>query len=49
MKKELIKFVIDHLKNFKCYPIEFEYDNKVYKFDFIVKTIRERKNKKNLL
>ena len=44
MKKELIKFVIDHLKNFKCYPVEFEYDNKVYNFDFIIKTIRERKN-----
>ena len=22
MKKELIKFVIDHLKNFRAYPLE---------------------------
>lgn len=43
MKKELINFVIDHLKCFKCYPIEFEYKNKVYNYDFIIRTIKERK------
>ena len=45
MTKELIAFVIDHLKHFRCYPVEFEYNNKVYDYDFIIKTIRERKNK----
>ena len=45
MTKELIVFVIDHLKHFRCYPIEFEYNNKVYHYDFIIKTIKERKNK----
>jgi len=45
MRKELIAFVIDHLKHFRCYPVEFEYNNKVYDYDFIIKTIRERKNK----
>ena len=45
IKQELLKFVIDHLKNFKCYPIEFEYNNKIYDYDFIIKTIQERKNK----
>jgi hypothetical protein len=29
MRKELIAFVIDHLKHFRCYPVEFEYKNKV--------------------
>ena len=45
IKQELLKSVIDHLKNFKCYPIEFEYNNKIYDYDFIIKTIQERKNK----
>jgi hypothetical protein len=45
MNKELIAFVIDHLKSFKCYPVEFEYNNKVYDYNFIIKTIKERKNK----
>ena len=45
MNKELIAFVIDHLKHFRCYPVEFEYNNKVYDYDFIIKTIKERKNK----
>jgi hypothetical protein len=50
MNKELIAFVIDHLKSFKsdeegnplldditgevCYPVEFEYNNKVYDYAF---------------
>ena len=43
MKQELLNFVIDHLKHFKCYPMEFEYNNKVYDYNFIIKTIQERK------
>ena len=43
MKKELIKFVIDHLKTFKSYPLEFEYKNKVYDYKTIMKTINNRK------
>ena len=43
MKKELIKFVIDHLKTFKAYPLEFEYKNKVYDYKTIMKTINNRK------
>ena len=46
MKQELLNFVIDHLKNFKCYPIEFEYNNKVYDYNFIIKTIQTRKDNK---
>ena len=40
MKKELIKFVIDHLKTFKSYPLEFEYKNKVYDYKTIMKTVQ---------
>ena len=43
MKQELLNFVIDHLKHFKCYPIEFEYNNKVYDYKFIIETIQKRK------
>jgi|TARA_E500000178_G_C16864829_1_gene681484 hypothetical protein len=43
MKKELIAFVIDHLRNFKAYPLEFEYKNKIYDFDEIMKIIKNRK------
>ena len=43
MKKELIKFVIDHLKTFKSYPLEFEYKNKVYDYKTIMKIINNRK------
>ena len=43
MKKELIKFVIDHLKTFKAYPLEFEYKNKVYDYKTILKIINNRK------
>ena len=45
MKKELLKFVIDHLKYFRSYPIEFEYNNRIYDYDFIIKTIQHRKDK----
>jgi len=41
MKKELLKFVKDHLKHFGFYPIEFEYKNKIYNYDFIIRTIQE--------
>ena len=48
MKKELIKFVIDHLKNFRAYPLEFEYKNKVYNYKTILNIINMRKKyKKN--
>ena len=47
MKKELIKFVIDHLKNFRAYPLEFEYKNKVYNYKTILNIINKRKLKKN--
>ena len=43
MKKELIKFVINHLKTFKAYPLEFEYKNKVYNYKTIIKIINNRK------
>ena len=43
MQKSLIKFVIDHLKTFKAYPLEFEYKNKVYDYKTIMKTINNRK------
>ena len=43
MEKELIKFVIDHLKTFKAYPLEFEYKNKVYGYKTIMKIINNRK------
>tara|TARA_R100001443_G_C3262851_1_gene156025 strand:+ start:143 stop:433 length:291 start_codon:yes stop_codon:yes gene_type:complete len=43
MKKELIKFVVDHLKTFKAYPLEFEYKNKVYGYKTIMKIINNRK------
>ena len=41
--KELIKFVINHLKTFKAYPLEFEYKNKVYNYKTIIKIINNRK------
>jgi hypothetical protein len=47
MKQELLNFVIDHLKHFKCYPIEFEYNNKVYDYNFIIETIQKRKETLN--
>ena len=43
MKKELIKFVVDHLKTFKAYPLEFEYKNKVYDYETIMQIINSRK------
>jgi len=46
MKNELISFVIDHLKHFKCYPLEFEYKNKIYNYNKIINIIENRKNKK---
>ena len=44
MKKSLIKFVIDHLKHFKSYPMEFEYRNKVYNYTKIMEIIKRRKD-----
>ena len=46
MENELISFVIDHLKHFKCYPLEFEYKNKIYNYNEIINIIENRKNKK---
>ena len=43
MLKALINFVIDHLKHFKSYPMEFEYRNKIYNYDQIIKIIDNRK------
>ena len=43
MTRELIKFVINHLKTFKAYPLEFEYKNKVYNYKTIIKIINNRK------
>ena len=43
LEKNLIAYVIDHLKFFRCYPMEFEYKNKVYDYNFIIKTIKNRK------
>ena len=43
MKKALIKFVIDHLKHFKSYPMEFEYRNKVYNYKQIMQILKTRK------
>tara|TARA_E500000318_G_scaffold88618_1_gene85932 strand:- start:57 stop:194 length:138 start_codon:yes stop_codon:yes gene_type:complete len=43
MKKALIEFVTDHLRQFKAYPLEFEYKNKVYNFKQIMETIKNRK------
>ena len=43
MKQALIKVVIDHLKLFRAYPMEFEYKNKVYNFKQIMNVIKNRK------
>tara|TARA_R100000664_G_C2675430_1_gene85681 strand:+ start:386 stop:541 length:156 start_codon:yes stop_codon:yes gene_type:complete len=47
IKKELIKFVIDHLKTFRAYPLDFEYKNKVYDYKTIIKIINNRKQQAN--
>ena len=44
MKKALIVFVIDHLKHFKCYPVEFEFEDKVIYFDEIMEILKNRKS-----
>ena len=43
LKKALLEFVIDHLKHFRAYPMEFEYRNKVYNFKQILSIIKNRK------
>ena len=45
MKNELISYVIDHLKHFKCYPMEFEYKNKIYNFNQIMNILKKRKKR----
>ena len=30
----------DHLKHFNCYPLKFEYENKIYKWDQFSKYIK---------
>ena len=29
--KELNSYCLDHFKHFSCYPLEFEYNDKIYK------------------
>ena len=31
--KELNAYCKDHWEHFECYPMDFEYNNKVFKFD----------------
>jgi len=33
-------FCSDHYKHFNCYPLEFEYNNKVYKWEEFSKHIK---------
>jgi hypothetical protein len=40
--KELNKYCDDHFKHFGCYPLEFEYDNKVYKWEQFNKYIEAK-------
>ena len=44
LKENLIDYVIDHLKYFKFYPMDFEYeDGKFIYFDEIMEIIKNRK------
>ena len=38
--KELNAYCIDHFKHFKCYPLEFEYKDRIYKWEEFKKYIR---------
>jgi hypothetical protein len=40
--KELNKYCDDHFKHFGCYPLEFEYDNKVYTWEQFNKYIEAK-------
>jgi hypothetical protein len=40
--KELNNYCDDHFKNFGCYPLEFEYENKIYKWEEFNKYIEEQ-------
>ena len=37
----LNNFCSDHYKHFDCYPLEFEYNNKVYKWEEFSKHIKQ--------
>ena len=50
---ELLNYVIDHIKHFKCYPFEFCYEDKknkiterVYKFRTIMRVLNNRKKRR---
>jgi len=39
----LLDYVIDHLKHFRAYPVEFEYKDKIYSFKEYMKVLNKRK------
>tara|TARA_R110002167_G_scaffold3977_3_gene19027 strand:+ start:1302 stop:1451 length:150 start_codon:yes stop_codon:yes gene_type:complete len=39
--KELNAYCNDHWEHFECYPMEFEYNNKVFEFDDFIKYVEE--------
>ena len=41
LEKAIIEFAKDHYKYFKCYPLEFEYQNKIYDHKFILEIIKK--------
>ena len=41
---ELNNFCSDHYKHFNCYPLEFEYQNKIYKWNEFNKYIKRGVN-----
>ena len=38
--KELNNYCLDHFKHFSCYPLEFEYNDKIYKWEQFNKYIK---------
>ena len=38
--KELNSYCLDHFKHFSCYPLEFEYNDKIYKWEQFNKYIK---------
>ena len=48
ISKEFIKalndFCSDHWEHFECYPIEFEWNNKVYQFEEFIKYVKTRRS-----
>jgi len=41
--QELNDYCSDHFKHYKCYPLEFEYKDRVYKWNEFKKYIKEIK------